>query len=180
MVSGLTSVQAQHLTRALSAGLHNRSGAVVSLATETRSIQAGAAVEVDVFAKGISDLRSYQISLAVSGGASGRIEIEDLRVDGDRTDYVFSGLQKFDAVDQVGGRLGAVLMGGGVDAAEQVYLGTYTLRASADAQGSFNVTVSTVDRGSQFASSNNLPIAFAAPGIQISVGKAQLKRPSRR
>jgi len=73
-----------------------------------------------------------------------------------------------------------VLMGGGVDAAELAYLGTYTLRASADAQGSFNVTVSTVDGGSQFASSNNLPVAFAAPGIQISVGKAQLKRPSRR
>ena len=180
VVSGLTDVQAERLTRALSAGLSNGSGAVVSLVTETRSIPAGGAVAVDVFAKGISDLRSYQIRLAISGGAGGRLEIEDLRVDGDRTDYVFSGRQKFDAVDQMGGRLGAVLMGGGVDAVELAYLGTYTLRASSDAQGSFNVTVSTVDGGSQFASSNNLPIAFAAPGIQINVGKAQLKRPSRR
>ncbi len=180
VISGLTQVQADRLTRALSDGIRNRSGAVVSLVTSTQSIQAGDAVVVDVFARGISDLRSYQVRLAVSGGTGGRLAVEDLRVDGERADHVFSGLQKFDAVDQTGGRLGAVLISGGVDAIDQVYLGSYTLRASSDAQGTFSVSVATANRASLLWSSRNQSLGFAAPGIQIAVGKALLKRPARR
>jgi len=130
---------------------------VISLRPSARKILAGSTFDVDVYATGIVDLRTYQLALVTSGGETGMLTVEDLRIDGDRTDHVFASVDAIAATDMVGKRLGATTTSYGVAAPSTVYLGTFTLRASLDARGEFTLDLgvdegATLFRDSVFAS----------------------------
>lgn len=172
-ISGLSSSQVQRLAGVLRIQGVVPAGAVIALVPAQRVIQAGEATTIDVFVSRVSDLRSYQVSLTTSGGASGQLAIEDLSIDTDRADFVFGDRDKLKAADRVGKRIGAVLVDGGVDVAGQAYLGTYVVRASGDATGTFSINVRTDDQSLLWDSSNK-PIRFGtSTPATISVGTAR-------
>jgi len=153
-------------------------GAAMLLVPSRTVIQPGEAVNVDVFLSNVQDLRTYQVSLMTLGGDAGTMTREDVTLNSTRADFVFSGLQKVDAVDRSGGRVGAVLFSGGVNVNNPAYIGTYTFRASADATGLFRIGVEIKDRASLLWSASNQPINFSAGSATITVGARNNVRPS--
>lgn len=151
-------------------------GPTITVVPSQSSMRPGGTMTVDVFANGVGDLRVYQVSLAVTGGMKGRLAVDSAAITS-RDDYVFGTAKKLDAVDQTSGRMGAMLFDGGMDVATPGYLGTYTLRASADASGSYSVNV-RMDRSSFLRDSKNMTIGFY-PGQNaiISVGTPSRKQP---
>ena len=99
--------------------------------------------------------------------------VSDLRIDAGRKDFVFGTQQKIDAVDKVGGRLGAMLFSGSVDVPTSAYLGTCTVQASADAAGDFHLSLRTADSSSFLRNEENLGIGFFMEGATITVGEAR-------
>ena len=86
------------------------------------------------------------------------------------SDYVF-GSTAVKVTDQQQFRAAGVMMDGGVDAEAPGYLATYTLRASADAAGTFQVNVKTGD-SSLLRDSGALAIPFRpGRGFEVNVGK---------
>jgi hypothetical protein len=169
-IDGLTTTQATRLTRVLNREGTVTPGAVVSMVPSAASVAPGGSVNVDVFVDRVSDLRSYQMMLAISGGTNGGITVSDLQIDNARREYVFGTQQKFDAVDLQGGRLGGVLMSGGVAVTSPAYLGSFTLTASPDASGTFSANVDQAGQNSLLWSSQNTAIAFNAPTLSVNVG----------
>jgi hypothetical protein len=96
---------------------------------------------VDVYVQGVSDLRSYQITLVAGGGDSGRLELEAVNSDKARKDYVFGSAHAIDASSPTTGRLVASLYDGSVNTTTPLYLGTYSFRPSPDAQGTFRINI---------------------------------------
>lgn len=171
MISGLSSAQVQRITRLLSGEALVLGGPAMTLIPSRRMLQAGGTLTMDVFVSGVADLRVYQATLDITGGTRGSLSVEDLSIDSERPDYVFHAQPKLDAVDRTGGRMGAVLISGGVDATSAKYLGTYTLRASDDALGTFSVNVRADGSSSILWTSQNQPIRFGpGPAATISVG----------
>ncbi len=132
----------------------------ISLSTRSASGPAGARFEVDVFADRVSGLRGYELALALTGGSSGTLEIDDVRVDERRRDYVFAGLKPLTAVDVSAPRIVSLLHEGSVDSATPAYLATFVYQSSRDASGTFQVTVVPGDgtRGTMAGHSNRRPI----------------------
>jgi hypothetical protein len=168
-LGGLQPADADRVIRVLRGEPVVPAGPTMAVVPSKSVVQPGEAIKVDVFVSGVPDLRVYQVGLAAIGGTRGRLTVEGLSIDGSRADYVFGARQKIDAVDEVGGRLGAMLFEGGLDVSRPGYLGTYTLRASADAAGSFSVNVQ-MDRTSFLRSSKNMAIEFyPGPAATITV-----------
>lgn len=131
--------------------------------------QANGAYLVDVFVQGVTNLRTYQIGLLTSGGLSGELVREEVKIDKARPDFVFSESEAISAADQVGGRLGGVLYEGGVNKATPAYLGTYAFRPSPGATGSFEVAIDTVSN-TLLADGKNDMIEFrTGPAALISI-----------
>lgn len=146
-------------------------GPVLTLVPSSNSIQSGETINVDVFVSGVADLRAYQVSLEAVGGDGGRLAIGNVQVQSPRSDFVFAGMQKLDAADVNGGRVGSVLYNGGVDVAGQGYLGTFTMTASSYAAGTFIIRTRTDANSSMLLDSANDNIAFtAADGVPVAVG----------
>jgi len=138
--------------------------------------QSDGAYLVEVFVQGVTNLRSYQVGLVINGGLSGELVREEVEIDSARADFVFNELQAISAADQVGGRLGGVLIDGGVDKATPAYLGTYAFRPSPDASGTFQVSIDT-DVKSFLADGKNEMIEFGAgPAALITVGGGPTRR----
>jgi hypothetical protein len=116
---------------------------------------------VDVFVQGVDDLRTYQVSLLTGGGNSGRIELENVFIDKQRADYLFSGAQVTEASSPRTGWLVAVLNEGTGAAAAPRYLGTYAFRPTADANGTFRVNVNLGD-STILANQVNEPMTYSA------------------
>ncbi len=169
-ISGLSEAQASQLT-GLVRGDVQPLGAAITLVASQTTARPGDIISVDVFARGVSDVRTYQVALETTGGRSGRLELADLSVDHSRPEYIFGASQKLDAVDRVGGRIGGVLMSGGVDVSRPGYLGTFLFQVSDDAAGSFTIGIETKDGGSLLQSSRNETIAFSGGRAVIQVGK---------
>ena len=117
---------------------------------------------VDVFVHGVSGLRSYQTTLVVGGGESGRLELTGVTIDKNRADYVFGGSEIVQATSPISARLAAVLYDGTVDVGEPAYLGTYTFVSSPDATGTFRVNVQ--------AGSDSLLVDNSSEEIAFSIG----------
>ncbi len=151
-------------------------GPTITIVPAQSSMRPGGTMTVDVFVNGVSDLRVYQVSLAVTGGMKGQVAVDSAAITA-RNDYVFGTAKKLDAIDQTSGRMGAMLFDGGIDVAKPGYLGTYTLRSSADASGSYSVNV-RMDRSSFLRDSKNMTIGFY-PGQNaiITVGTPSRKQP---
>ena len=152
-------------------------GATVIITPKQNAIQPGDIVEIDILMNGAANLRAYQVGLTISGGASGNFTTEDVVIQGKRPDYVFAGMQKVDAVDKKGDRLGGALFSGGKTVDKVSYLGTFKLRASADAAGTFVIGVKGDDTTS-FLNARNLKIMVAPRAAKITVGSQSSIRPA--
>jgi hypothetical protein len=131
---------------------------------------------VDVFVQGVSNLRTYQVGLTVEGGNAGELVREEVIIDEDRPDYVFTQLNYLAPADQVGGRAAGVLHDGVVDKAEPAYLGTFAFRATPDAAGTFQVSVDTGSK-SLLADGQNEQLEFAtSTPATITIGQAPTPR----
>ncbi len=170
-ITGLSSDQALEVTRAIRGKSPVQVGRTIAVVASRGTIQAGEAVTLEIFVRGgISDVRAYQIALTTSGGTTGQLTTSNLWMDSERTDYVFVGQEKLDAVDRSGGRMGGVMLSGGTGAMQRAYLGSYTLEASADASGTFTVNIRTQDT-SLVAATGSRFIEFASgPDAVITVG----------
>lgn len=177
-VSDLSGDAASRVTRMISTDGTIPVGSAMLLVPSRTVVQPGEAVNVDVFLSNVQDLRTYQVTLMTRGGDAGTLTREDVALNSTRTDFVFSGMQKVDAVDRNGGRVGAVLFGGGVNVGDPAYIGSYTFRASADATGLFRIGVDIQDRASLLWSADNKPINFSAGSATITVSARSNVRPS--
>jgi len=105
-------------------------------------IQADETVDVQVFADTVENLGGYQVSIEVTGGTAGSLELEAVSIENARADFVFASASISSGTSVNGASLGAVLMSpGGWVFEGPPYLGTFTYRASADAAGVFTVSV---------------------------------------
>ena len=158
-ISDLDSAQVERIMRMLGGDVAVPTGPVMTVMPARLMLLPGGSTTLEVFVGGVSNLRAYQATPTVTRGTSGSLFIEDAWIDTDRPGYVFRGLDKLDAVDRIGGRVGALLLDGGVDASDASYLGSYTVRASSDASGTFHVNVGA-DGQSLLLDSDNLSIPF--------------------
>lgn len=171
-VARVTDLSPEQVTR-LSRMIRNReavqAGSILQVVPREASGTAGSLFTVDVFIRSAISLRTYQVALDVTGGNSGSLTREEAWIDVDRADYIFGSAQAIKAVDEVGGRMGAVLMDGAIQAAGSVYIGTFAFRASDDADGTFSINarsngdtfISDVDHATQ-------PLNMQAATITVS------------
>jgi len=165
-ISGLTSGQAERVSKLLSRGSVSPSGTAITVVPVSQS---NGEYVFDAYAQNVSGLRTYQVKLAAAGGDKGTLTLSDVRVDESRPDYVFFGNEAVKAADKSGSRLGATLYDGTVNAASAAYLGTWVFHASADASGSFQVSVVSGSE-SFLATPSNEIIASRAEGANVQIG----------
>jgi hypothetical protein len=168
-ITGLSTTQAERISEAVGGESAVPVGSQITVAASRQTLMPGQSTTLDVFISGVPNLRVYQVALSVAGGSSGSLTVSSPRIERDRTDYVFGSLQKLDAVDEVGNRIGGLLMDGGVDATDPLYLGSYTVTASPDASGTFRINLRTDD--TEIRDSASMEIRYGAgPGAKITVG----------
>jgi hypothetical protein len=110
--------------------------AALRLAATQKAIAPGETVDVDVQLAGdLSDLRGYQLHLAIRGGDSGALQLVDISV---REPSVFSGAA-WSAFNVRTAQMVAGLDGPGIAAPAGATLATFTLRADSAAAGAFSV-----------------------------------------
>ena len=172
-ITALPQRTAKRLARVLNGDSIATLGPTIKLAVSPASVKPGGTVTVDIFATNIPNLRTYQMSLDIQGGTRGQLTVPDLRIDAGRKDFVFGTKQKIDAVDKLGGRLGALLFNGSVDVSTSAYLGTCTVQASADAAGVFHLDLRTADNSSFLKDEQNMGIGFFTEGATLTVGEAR-------
>jgi hypothetical protein len=172
-ITGLNSVNSESVVRLLNGErpiLVPTQTPVSAMINVVPAGQSDGAYLVEVFVQGVTNLRAYQIGLVVSGGQGGELVRELVEIDKTRADFVFGNLQSIAADDQVGGRLGGVLMDGGVDRATPAYLGTYAFRPSPGAAGTFEVAIDTGEK-SFLANEHSETFEFrTGPAAQITIG----------
>lgn len=167
-ISGLNPSDIGDLTDAVRAAA---TGGMISLVPSTTHVLPGGLVDVDVFVSGIASLRTFQVALTdPMGGLAGRFTLEDIQIDLTRSDFVFGARQNIAVPDFSGNRIGGVLFSDGVNAMDDLYLGTFTYRASRDAEGKFRLTVNGGDRRSLLWTSQNEPTAFRVNAAAITIG----------
>ena len=178
-ITGLTAVNTERVLKLINgeqpmpAPSPTTIGAVVSLVPVGQS---DGLYPVDVYVQGVSNLRSYQIGLQVSGGDGGELVREDLRIDEGRPDFVFRDLDVIAAADPAGGRLAGVLIDGGVDKATAAYLGTYAFRATPDASGTFQVSIDAGAKSFLADSQNEMTEFRSGPAVLITIGGGPTQR----
>ena len=138
-VTDLSPDQVTRLSRVIRARVAVQAASTLQVVPREASGSAGSLFTVDVFIRSAETLRTYQVALDVTGGTSGSLSREEAWMDVDRADYIFGDAQAIKAVDEVGGRMGAVLMDGAIQAVGSVYIGTFAFRASDDANGTFSI-----------------------------------------
>jgi len=176
---GLSGEQAERLVRVLNRSAVAPAGATFTVVPDRTTILPGETVNVHVFLSGASQIRSYQVKVAIRGGSTGALLIDNLWIDAERADYVFGTLQKLDAVDPSNSRMAGVLMQGGVDAVNPAYVGSYSLRASADASGVFNVNLGLDENDSILLRADNQSMPFeAGPAAVITVAMPTNPQPT--
>lgn len=169
-ISNVTSTQADRLTSLVNLTTTITGGPAIKLVASQIAIPGDGTVRVDVFLAGDADgLRAYQVNLAIKGGDAGQLIVEDVVIEKNRADFVFVGQQQLDAADKAGWRLASALFAGTVDA-KSGYLGSFMIRASADAAGTFELSAITDAGASTLIDRDNKPIPFATRPISITVG----------
>ncbi len=138
--------------------------------SQSRGIPGGL-IAVDVFVDAVADLRTFQVTLDVIGGSRGSLTIESATIDDQRWDYAFKGLDTVSTTGASNGVILATLPSGGVSVDERSYLGSYVLRASADAVGAFTVVLRD-DGGTLARSSQSAVIAVNASSIEVVIGRS--------
>lgn len=168
-ITGMSGAETTRLQRLIASRGLADAGTVVTVVPQQATAAPGDSVTVDVYVSNVEALRTYQFALDVSAGAFGSLTRDYGVVDVAHADYVFGGGEVIQAVDEVNGRFGAVMIYGGADAPTRRYLGSYTYQVSPDASGTFRISVreGTISFLNSVAGAN-LPFR-AVPGI-ITIG----------
>ncbi len=99
------------------------------------------AVDVDVYVGSVDGLAGYELTLEVTGGDSGTLDLTTIAVDAYRPDYVFVSSSTAGAGSVVSGQFSNAAGDGSVSVTGPGYLATYTYVPSVDASGVFTVSV---------------------------------------
>jgi hypothetical protein len=169
-ITGLSTEQANRMARSIKPRATVPVGSALTIVPREASGRSGDLFTVDVFLSGATNVRTYQLSIDTAGGRSGSLAREEAYIDADRTDYVFGTQHAIKAVDDVHGRMGAVLFDGGVNAPTAMYLGTYAFRASSDAEGDFTITARP-DGETFLNDPEHVQLPFRVQTATISVGR---------
>jgi hypothetical protein len=136
---------------------------VISLTASSSTVSPGGTVNVDVFVSGPTELRGYQSALQIRGGKAGSLTFDAADVNQQRSDFVFIGLNFVTSTDVTDGRLMGALYSGGVDVGNPPkYVGTFTLRASTSASGTFVVDLRIAD--TSLRDPNNQSVLWVGSG----------------
>lgn len=165
-ISGLSAKHAQRIIATFGRGDDDGTPRT-SLVASTTNTRAGALISVDVFVHNVSDLRGYQVSLDAEGGVDGSLDLESIVIDESRADYVFNGLNAFQATDEVNRRAMAALMNDSVETNQAAYLGTFNFRGTSRSRGAFNISV-RMNQDTAFLDSQSQPIDVRA-GADVRV-----------
>jgi len=143
----------------------------LSLVSSSEFNMPGDLVDIDVYVDAAADLGGYQLAIDVTGGTTGSVTLESMLVDDLRTDYAFYSVSNISAVSDVAGQIGAASMtGSGIELTAPAYLGTFQVRASADAGGVFHVTFRAIDENFLMdGAANALTDTITGDGIYIGV-----------
>jgi hypothetical protein len=151
-------------------------GPTMTVVPSKRAIVPGGVVTVDVYISDVSDLSVYQTAMKVSGGDTGDLTTENIKIDTKRSDYVFGEAQVIKAEAMHSRQMGAMQMTGSVDVLRPAYLGTYTFRASPDAAGTFEIGLET-GKSTFLRNSGGTAIAFrAGKAASVAVGAVTIDR----
>jgi len=164
---------AEYEPQARAANLDEAALPTIKLVASRSASRPGEVVAIDVFLENVVDLRGYQVALEVTGGQAGRVDVHEIAIDTGREDYVFDSSPAVTATDSVGARLAVALFRDGVQVSGPNYLGTFQVRASADAKGRFSVTL-RAGQDSMLRASDGEAIPFrAGPAAVVNVQAAQ-------
>ncbi len=119
----------------------NLPAATIKLVASQRSARAGDRVWIDIFAGPVTNLRGYQIALAVAGGSRGSLEPTALAVHDNREDYMFARMESVHAEAPSGVRVVGTSMAGGVTTRRDTYMGSFAFRIPSDAHGTFAISI---------------------------------------
>lgn len=140
-ITGVSSQQANDILRRVRADGTSFGGPMIELIPSSQAVKPGESVGVDVFARNLSNVRGYQITVDALGGTAGTLRRGALKLDESRSDYLLHGQQTLRMLDESGGRLAALRMQGGSDSSKAGYLGTVMFTASEDAGGTFDFVI---------------------------------------
>lgn len=106
-------------------------------------IDAGETATIGVYLDASGLLSAYEASLDLTGGTTGSVSIEEITINTAAPTYLFAGQSVYLAIGVEANLAGSVLANElGFAAAQNRYLATFTLRASPDAFGVFEVQIS--------------------------------------
>ena len=153
-----------------------------TLVTSDRSVAAGGEFSVDVYVSGATGLRGYEVSLAATGGRRGSLELVDVAIRSERSDFALNGSASVVTDDLTRGRVAAALyQGETVDSGDNAYLGTFTFRASDDAAGAFDLSIETGGTSLVDAIHRDIPSTpDASTAIRVGSDRSQRSKASRR
>jgi subtilase family serine protease/uncharacterized membrane protein len=118
----------------------------VYLSPSAGTIGSGDSVAIDVFVEDVVDLRLYEVVVDVVAAGEGALELTDLIIDEQRTDFVFAGVSSLlCASDPNQLRMSCSPLSADcidVPAGSPAYLGTYVFTAGAGTSTSFEINVS--------------------------------------
>lgn len=137
-VAGLETRQADRLMVSLQRDLSAEDRGL-TLAPDQRTGQAGGTFIVKAFVTDLKNVRGYQLTIDITGGEQGNLVVDDVFIDEGDEQYLFGGTQTFNAVNRDTRLIVNALPAGAVDRAGRSYVGTFVLKASADAKGEFRV-----------------------------------------
>lgn len=140
-ISGLSAAEVKRITRVLTPHSVVNTATVVSVVPRQNTVMPGDMVTFDVYVSNVESLRTYQFALQVTSNDTGRLVRDHGVVDLADADFVFSGRQVLQAVDEIHGRFGAVVFQGTANSTDRKYLGSYTYQVSEDAAGSFTISI---------------------------------------
>jgi hypothetical protein len=134
----------------------------ISLTADAGSVSPGGTVDVHAFVTEPTDLRGVQAAVSITGGRGGTLTVEALSINEQHIAFVFLGEEYVSTLDTTGGRLMAGMYDGGVNVgAQSKYTGTFRLRASSNARGTFFVNPRT---DTMFRDTVNEPIPWSSAG----------------
>ena len=138
-LGGLSAVEVDRLEAVLAIAPSDSNLPRVLVVPQRSTVSPGERIRVDVYLANARALSMYQVGLDVVGGRKGRILWEEARVDRERPDFVFTGRTSVSSAQQESGLICGLLSQGTVDVEKQAYLGTFFVRSSPDALGTFTL-----------------------------------------
>lgn len=145
----------------------------VRLAATSTRVNPGGTVTIHAYIQDAHDVRSYQLALDIEGTGTAQLSVEKLWIDTQRRDHAFGSAESMEAIDETGGRLGALRFLGGSDLARASHLGSFTLRASERATGRFVIRLD--ETATQVRDSSNQAYTVLSDAVELEVSPREMR-----